>query len=247
MLSRSIRSLVGSVARRRSPRAEVGVPRTPDELPELFSSIGIDRDYSALDLAGLEVDTKGWGSTHPVFEHVVGSLGPAIVIEVGTWKGASLLHMHELSLKHGCDTSFICIDTWLGSTEVWLSPERRSLMIRGGYPSMFRQFAFNVLSAGAAERVFPMPMTSSAAARILGRLGVVADAIYIDASHEEEDVALDVALFYELLRPGGTMFGDDYDERWPGVIRAVEQFRRKRGLDLEVWEGKWMISRPTGK
>ena len=33
-----------------------------------FSAIGIDRDYSALDLDGLQIDLQGWGSAAPTFE-----------------------------------------------------------------------------------------------------------------------------------------------------------------------------------
>lgn len=226
---------------------EVRGPATRASLAAVFQSIGIDRDYSALDLDGLTVDLHGWWNTHPIFEAVFRQLRPEIVIEVGTWKGASLFHMQELSRTYACETSFICVDTWLGSNEsIWLDPETRPhLLLRGGYPTMFRQFIFNVIAHDATDEVFPLPMTSTSAARLLRELDVVADAIYIDAGHEQEEVAADLQLYFELLRPGGAMFGDDYHTRWSGVIRAVDAFCAARRLQVTVDDAKWLIRKPS--
>jgi len=241
-----VRSRLARVVGRPARRVEAIAPPEPEELPALFASIGIDCDYSALDLADLTVDTQGWGSFHPIFADVFRVLRPRVVIEVGTWKGASLLHMHELGRTFGCETRFVCIDTWLGSNDsIWLDPhDRRHLMLRGGYPTMFRQFVFNLLEHDAADDVFPLPMTSTTAARVLRRLGVVADAIYLDAGHEEEELAADLRLYYDLLRPGGALFGDDFDERWPGVMRAANSFSRRQGLELGVHAKKWIVWKP---
>jgi hypothetical protein len=85
--------------------------------------------------------------------------------------------MYAASVKHHTATQFVCVDTWLGSSlEFWLNPDlRKQLMIEGGYPTMFRQFVVNLVAHGADRAVYPLPMTSTAAARVLGRLGVAAD------------------------------------------------------------------------
>jgi len=222
-------------------------PATPESLPSLFESIGIDRDYAALDLKGLELDLQGWGSEHPIFEDVIREYSLRILIEVGTWKGASLLHMHALSRACNHQTQFICVDTWLGSNApLWFDPESRaSLLLRGGYPTMFRQFVFNVQARGAEADVFPLPMTSTTAARVLRRLGVVADVVYVDGGHEEEEVATDLALYFQLLRDGGAMFGDDYHPRLSGVIRAVDRFAHEQRISLSVTDTKWLLRKPV--
>jgi methyltransferase family protein len=202
------------------------------ELAQRFASIGIDRDYSDLDLSGLEVDLQGWGAGDPIFEQVIREVEPGVVIEVGSWKGASLVRMHELR----SEAQFICVDTWLGSPAQWLSENDRPwLRLRGGYPDLYRQFIFNVLAAGAD--VFPLPMTSAAGAEVLERLGVVADLVYIDGSHEEANVKADLSCYWKLLRSGGIIFGDDYQSQFPGVVRAVDSFSRKR----EVQGQKWLV------
>jgi hypothetical protein len=219
----------------------------PHTLDPLFRSIGLDRDYSGLDLEGLSLDLHGWASdTDPIFPRVFDELAPQLVIEVGTWKGASLFTMLRLARERSLDTRFICVDTWLGSNEsIWLDPETRPhLMLRGGYPTMFRQFVANVLAHDAREAVFPLPMTATSAAHLLRELGVVADTIYIDAGHEEEEVSADLNLYWERVRPGGILFGDDYHTRWSGVIRAVNGFAKRHRLALEQREYKWMLRKP---
>jgi hypothetical protein len=217
-----------------------------DDLGTTLTRIGITRDYAQLELDGFEPDVDGWGFQHPIFDEAIERYRPRVVVEVGTWKGASVLRMHGASLEHGTGTEFVCVDTWLGSAaEIWLDPDtRRSLHLEGGYPTMFRQFVANVLSHGAQDVVYPLPMTSSAAAHVLERLGVMADVVYIDAGHEYEEVSADLRLYWSLLRPGGLMFGDDFAESWPGVQRAVVKFARRHGLDLETQAEKWLLPKP---
>ena len=82
----------------------------PIDLPSAFASIGIDRDYSDLDLSGLQIDLQGWAWEDPIFDRLMATK-PQVVIEIGSWKGASIARMHALSPS----TTFICVDTWLGS------------------------------------------------------------------------------------------------------------------------------------
>ena len=133
--------------------------------------------------------------------------------------------MHALTRELGLATSFVCVDTWLGTAHHWISPKYRPMLrLRAGYPSLFPQFVANVLSRDALNDVYPLPMTTVAAAGVLSHLGIVADVVYVDAGHEEEEVRADLENYFELLRPGGVMFGDDYHPNVPGVIRAVDRF-----------------------
>ena len=208
----------------------------------MFASIGIEREYSELDLSGLELDLQGWGSNRPIFDVLMEEVRPTVVIEVGVWKGASLLRMHRLARKLDLETQFIAVDTWLGSAELWLEPEHRSgLRLRGGYPDLFRQFAFNLIARDAGD-VFALPLTSSAAAVVLRKLGIRAELIYIDAGHEENDVREDLRNYYNALAPGGVIFGDDYDPvTFPGLVHAVDTFARRRRLEVEHVGRVWVI------
>ena len=49
------------------------------------------------------------------------------------------------------------------------------------------------------------------------------DIVYIDASHEYEDVKLDIQNWMPKVKPGGFLCGDDYVLGWDGVIKAVDE------------------------
>jgi predicted O-methyltransferase YrrM len=216
------------------------------DLVGAFAQIGIDKNYTGMDFAGYRVDLQGWNSTHPVFERVLTTCKPRTIIEVGTWKGAATVHMLKLAEKHALDVQIICVDTWLGSNEVlWHSESLRPLLnLRHGYPNLFPQFIFNMKQSGVLDRIFPLPLTSTSAARLLKRLGLTADAIYIDAGHSEDEVYADLVLYYALLRPGGVVFGDDYHHTWPGVVAAVNRFAFEQKLVMNTDAAKFVLAKP---
>lgn len=212
-----------------------------------LARIGIDGSCYTHSDPSFSVDMQGWHSDHPVFEEVFKRHRPRLVAEIGTWKGASVLHMHRIAQTLSLDTHFICIDTWLGSNDtLWVEDElRQHLRLDHGYPNMFRQFVHNVRTAGAQNHISPFPITSTAAARVFRKLGITIDALYVDAGHEEEEVYFDLALFYDSVAEGGAIFGDDYSEGWPGVIRAVNRFCREKNLDLKADTGKFYFVKRT--
>ncbi|WP_295393325.1 class I SAM-dependent methyltransferase [uncultured Thiodictyon sp.] len=217
----------------------------PDLLrDQLFSS----NPYADFDADAYPPDLQGWGSQHPIFERLLAELRPRRVIEVGTWKGASALHMAECLRRLGIEAEIVCIDTWLGSLEFWKDkqdPDRYlSLNLRNGYPSVYYQFLANVLKTGMQALITPFPQTARIGARWLTVHGVQAELIYIDASHEEEEVLSDLLDFWPLVAPGGVLLGDDHDEYWPGVRSAVARFTRQLGLQPEVDDGKWLLRKP---
>ncbi len=212
-----------------------------------LAAIGIDGSCYSQPDPDLSVDLQGWHSDHPIFENVFRQHRPRMVCEIGTWKGASVLHMHALAKSLGFQTHFVCIDTWLGSNDtLWLDSDlRKHLKLSLGYPNLFRQFVHNVIAHGAQDDISPFPITSTAAARVLGKLNIKFDALYIDAGHEEEEVYHDLALFYDLVVDGGAIFGDDYSRGWPGVVRAVDKFSRQKGVKVRVGDGKfYFVKRP---
>ncbi len=73
--------------------------------------------YTGFDASKYPTDFQGWGSNHQFFEKILAALRPAVIIEVGTWKGGSAIHMAQLSKDLGFPTEIVCVDTWLGSPE----------------------------------------------------------------------------------------------------------------------------------
>ena len=88
----------------------------------------------------------------------------------------------------------------------------------------------------------PLPLPGESAFFVLQRLGVKALIIYIDAGHEYESVARDMALYWQLLAPDGVMILDDYIT-FPGVTRAVTEFALREGILLAGAPGKAVLTR----
>lgn len=49
------------------------------------------------------------------------------------------------------------------------------------------------------------------------------DFIYIDANHSYEAVKRDLELYYPKLKPDGVIGGHDFNDRWPGIEKAVTE------------------------
>ncbi len=199
--------------------------------------------YAGFDFRSLPFDAHGWGGESPAFRELIAQTKPRLIVEVGTWKGASALEMATAVRDLELPTQIVCIDTWLGALEFWTDhddPERYlSLQLRHGYPSVYYQFLANVCHKGMQERIVPYPQTASIAALWFRYYGITAELIYLDASHEEEDVYQDLCNFWEVVAEGGLLFGDDYS--WDGVRLAVERFSREEGAPITFVADKWVM------
>ena len=155
--------------------------------------------------------------------------------------------MSTICQELGLGTKIVCIDTWLGALEFWTDhtdPERyQSLKLRHGYPTVYYQFLANVCHRGFQNRIIPFPQTASTAALWFRQAGIAADMVYVDASHEEEDVFQDLCNYWEVVKAGGLLFGDDYS--WDGVRLAVQRFAKEENRPVEFCADKWIIRKPA--
>ena len=58
--------------------------------------------------------------------------------------------------------------------------------------------------------------------------------VYIDASHEQDDVASDIAAWWPMVKSGGILAGHDFDEEHSGVMAAVKSFAEINGLAVQL-------------
>jgi hypothetical protein len=204
----------------------------------------INKDiYNGLDL--LPFDLQGWNGKSELFTVLIEEVRPTTIFEVGTWKGQSAVKMGEAIKQLELDCTIVCIDTWLGSIEFWDEAKHTSecnLFLKHGYPSVYYQFLSNVVHSKMQDIIIPFPTTSLIAGRFLKKQKKYADLIYIDGSHEYEDVLSDLTLYWDLLNENGIVFGDDFV--WRSVRRAVEKFTKKNHLPFQVVVGNyWMIKK----
>ena len=190
----------------------------------------------------LTEDLQGWNSNHNVFSDLIEEKKPNVIIEVGTWKGASAINMAKFCKEKGLNAKIYCIDTWLGAVEFWTDfkeDQQRDLILRNGYPQVYYQFLTNVIRQGVKDFIIPIPVTSSIGAKVLAHYGIKADLIYIDGSHEYEDVKADIIAYRELLNTGGVIFGDDFTA-FSDVAKAVKEVVRDFNVvDNNFWIAKF--------
>lgn len=192
----------------------------------------------------LPYDASGWGGDSPIFKRLIKEIRPRNIIEVGSWKGQSSITMGKAVKSLGLDTKIYCIDTWLGSIEFWCkmaSNTHTDLKQKHGYPQIYYQFLSNVVHNNLEDVIFPLPMTSLTGSKYLKVKSIISELIYIDASHEEEDVYSDILSYWPLLDNEGIMFGDDFNKS--GVRNAVKRTEKKLGVKFQTDERFWILKK----
>lgn len=200
-------------------------------------------------------DNQGW--THKEFPRVAHNAlrdhlpkdRRGMIFEVGTWKGRSACLFASFAKDIGRDVDIVCIDTWLGAPEFWtwgMDDKDRgiSLQCKRGYPQVYYTFLDNVYAQGHHDVIAPLPLPSLQAAEVLRYHNLHADVIYIDASHEYDAVLADLTAYWPLLKSGGVLMGDDYDQFWSGVQRAVDDFCERNNVTKELSGVVWTIKKP---
>jgi len=184
---------------------------------------------------------NNFNDCHPIFEKLISEIKPNLIFELGSYKGKSAIHMANLTKKYNTQCKIICIDTWLGSAEHFNDEDLSRV---DGYPTLFYQFLANVMHTNNQDVIVPLPIDTISEYRILKQNNCLADMIYVDAGHFYESVSVDIKLYWELLKPGGVMLGDDYsNETWDGVVKAVHEFfpEDEIHVDKEKW---WVYKKP---
>ena len=212
-------------------------------LKDVCTALHPTSPYTGFNIKKLPLDLIGFGEPDPIFSEIISKLRPKEIIEVGTWKGSSIICMADIAKKMGIQSTMLCVDTWLGGKEHWEVPKyKASLNLKHGFPTLYQQFLANVIHSGHQNTITPFPVSSVNAALYLKAKNVKVDMVYIDAGHEYDDVINDIYRYWELLRPGGILLGDDLNPCWPGVVRAVSEFSKKIGQSVQgTLKAKWWL------
>jgi len=185
----------------------------------------------------IKPNIQGWNSESIAFDYAITQYDPKSIVEVGTWLGASAIHMASLTTA-----PIICVDTFLGSNEVlWRDSKVNNLTVN--FDFIYKQFCANITSKELNTQVTPLPMTSSSAAELFSKHKLTVDMVYIDAGHQEREVYADLQDWWPLTNK--VLVGDDYNSVWPGVIKAVTRFVEENNLDLTVMNEKFVIFNPS--
>lgn len=122
-----------------------------------------------------------------------------IAIEIGSFEGRSTLWTLENLLKHDASRIY-CLDTWEGGVE----HEKEN------FSDVWDRFNHNISELDQREKVIiKRGMSKHSLISLLGE-GISADFLYVDGSHQAQDVLSDLVLGFELLKSGGVVICDDY-------------------------------------
>jgi len=141
------------------------------------------------------------------------------IVEIGSWIGRS-----TRALADNTRGSVYAVDTWAGSWQTDDDPDFQ----RGGPDWLYSTFLKNTSDCAA---VIPYRMSSLDAAKLFEAEDLF-DMIFIDGSHDYDNVRADILAWRPLLASGGLLCGHDYKydpcdpikrESFLGLDRAVEE------------------------
>jgi len=133
--------------------------------------------------------TSDWASrAFPNWIEHLRDLNPSLILEIGAYEGrASIFFLNFFPQSH-----LTCVDTFNVGNE-----QRFDTNVMRNFPGRVRKISDQSISA----------MTSLAAIVPLNPF----DLIYVDGSHDRDDVLIDSILAWRLLKVGGVIIWDDYD------------------------------------
>jgi ubiquinone/menaquinone biosynthesis C-methylase UbiE len=119
---------------------------------------------------------------------------------------------------------FDCVDTWEGSVE------------HQNYDIISEKKLFDVFSENiepVSHIINPIRMKSLEAVNLYDDESL--DFVFIDASHEYEDVKNDILAWLPKVKEGGFIGGHDYSSSWDGVVRAVDEIFNNSELVIDEY------------
>jgi predicted O-methyltransferase YrrM len=131
------------------------------------------------------------------------------IVEIGSFMGRS-----TIALAENTRGQVTAVDTWAGSDE----PEHKKMLEGKPEDWLFQEFLKNTTGL---PNILAVRMKSLDAASYMGPQKF--DMIFIDASHDYENVKADILTWRELLTPGGLLCGHDFHTGAPGVVQAVNE------------------------
>ena len=138
------------------------------------------------------------------------------IVEVGSWKGKSTAYLGVEVINSGKDIKVYAVDTWLGSPNEDVH-QNDPAVVSG---TLFDLFVNNMEPINNQKKIiWPMRSDSTEASKEFEDGSV--DCIFIDASHDYENVKKDITTYLPKVKSGGILAGHDWS--WHGVGKAVTE------------------------
>ena len=169
-----------------------------------------------------------------VLNDVISDINPKYILELGSWTGAG-------STKHILDKAknayLVCIDHWSTNEKDYIQDEFGADQVKEiseHIKTLWEVFLLNTWDY--QDRLTPVRAKTTEGLKILGKLNIPFDLVYIDAHHDYKSVLHDITMVYKFW-PNAIIVGDDYT--WNSVKKAVHEFADGNNLEVVVNGNCW--------
>ena len=177
-------------------------------------------------------EIPGWFTFPKLYSEMVARFDNANFLEIGSWKGRSAIYIAVEIINLNKNIKLYCIDTWEGSREHNLD---ESVVNK----TLYEEFLQNTLPV--KNVINGIKASSIKISKVFCE--EFFDFIFIDASHDYEDVKNDLVAWYPKVKKGGVFAGHDYQPYWDEVQMAVDEFATKNNLTIKTQEECWIIEK----
>lgn len=179
----------------------------------------------------------GWFEPHDklIYDKAVDTYKDGdIFVEIGSFKGRSSSAMAVNIANSNKKIKFYCIDTWNGSIEHAKGEWAQDNDVING--TLYQTFLNNIEQV--KEYITPIRKSSLEAVKDFQDKSL--SFVYIDASHEYNDIMNDLQAWYPKVKLGGLLAG--HDACWESVISAVQDFCSCKNLIYKTDKNTWHIA-----
>jgi cephalosporin hydroxylase len=164
-------------------------------------------------------EVKGYCDFHDFYREMFNELPEGgVFVELGSYMGHSVIFMATLAKETGKNIEIHDVDTFKGSKE-------------HKNKDFFNDYYINVKECGVADYINTHIGRTDSIVDLFKDNSI--DFLFIDASHEYEDVKNDIKLWSPKVK--GIISGHDYCDAWPGVVRAVDECYPNAKKTKSVW------------
>ncbi len=168
---------------------------------------------------------------------------PRFIVEVGSFIGSGVVYAWAPLVK-GHGGAILSVDSWLGDVNMRLIKEFDYMELEHGVPIISRRFLQRMAREGLNNTVIPLALPSLVGLRALSIFNWIIDIIYVDAAHEQGETYAELTIAYQLLRAGGLIMGDDYDDAFPAVVHDVDMFAADHNATIITFaRNQWLVQK----
>ena len=166
---------------------------------------------------------ENWFTFPNLYTNMVQKYPKGNFLEIGSWKGRSACFIAVEIYNSAKDIKLFCVDTWKGSDEHTDLAEIKN-------DELYDIFTKNI----EPVKNIIIPIRKSSLDAVVDFPDEYFDFIFIDASHDYDNVSKDIRAWFPKLKKNGFFAGHDYRNGWSGVEKAVDDWVNEKGLKLEI-------------